>query len=275
MGLQYVTGMTRTKGGETARRYFRSRACMRVDAMRLTGDGHRLMQLVTVRGEEFLAQALRERKGAILCSAHYGSVRACAGLLAAKGYPITFIAEWIFPRDRSPTSKTERLYQFSWKPMEHHFKRPNIVVAGGSLSVAVRAADLLRQNEFVFTLIDLAAGRKKAGRAVRPSFLGARVSMLPGPAAIARLTGAPLFMVFSRRTRDWSHLELEIRPRTPLHPDDLSTIQQCVSEVEKLVRSDPAQWELWRVRNLARLELYPEDRAREFYRNNGWKWDEL
>ena len=269
-----VFGASLSPGGrkEIARSYFRNRACMRVDAMRLTGDGHRLMQLVTIEGEQFVREALNGGRGAVLCSGHYGSVRVGAGLLGAKGHPITLIAIWAFPRDRPEGSGSGNMYQYAWKPIEHHFRRPNILAASG-IAVAVEAAGIMRQNELVFTLIDNPPLSYR--RAVVTDFLGGKVTLTSGPVTMAKLAGAPLLMVLIRRSGDWRHLVLTIYPPVPLAGGDALAAEWCVQRLEAAIRSDPAQWELWRMRTLVSLGLYPEERAIEYFRRVGWHWGKM
>jgi KDO2-lipid IV(A) lauroyltransferase len=272
--LDFVFGprMTPRARNETARDYFRNRACMRVDAIRLTGDGRRLIQSTTIRGEEHLRQALKDGKGALLCSAHYGSVRVGAALLGARGFPVTLVAIWSLPKDRDKDSGRGSMYQYAWKPIEHHFRRANIMAAS-SMAVAVEVAGVLRQNELVFTLVDNPPLYSR--RAVVQDFLGGKAALTSGPTTMAKLAGAPLLMVFVRRTGKWGHLELEIHPPISLAGSDMVAARECVRQVEEAVRSDPSQWELWRMRTLVSLGLYPEDRAREYFRRVGWRWGRM
>jgi len=272
--LDFVLGprMTPRAREEAARNYFRNRACVRVDAIRLTGDGHRLMRSVTIEGEQFVREALKEGRGALLCSAHYGSVRVGAALLGARGFPITLVAIWSFPKDRDKDSGRGSMYQYAWKPIEHHFRRANIMAAS-SMAVAVEVAGVLRQNELVFTLIDNPPLYSR--RALVQDFLGGKAALTSGPVTMAKLAGAPLLMVFVRRTGKWEHLVLEVHPPIPLTGSDTVAGRECVRLVEEAIRSDPSQWELWRMRALVSLGLYPEDKAREYFGRAGWRWGRM
>ena len=57
--------------------------------MRLRGRAEPLERLVEVRGREHLDAALAGGKGAILCSAHFGSYVSAFSLLHASGFPLT------------------------------------------------------------------------------------------------------------------------------------------------------------------------------------------
>ena len=77
-----------------ARDLFRFRSCDVIDVMRLRGRARSLGKLVEIRGREHLDAALAEGKGAILCSAHFGSYDSAFSLLHASGFPLTTIGRW-------------------------------------------------------------------------------------------------------------------------------------------------------------------------------------
>src|SRR5579859_6403841 len=67
---------TRYSQAETtrlARDFFCRRSCEAIDVMRLSGRGRSLKRLVKIRGLEHVEAALAAGKGAIICSAHFGS----------------------------------------------------------------------------------------------------------------------------------------------------------------------------------------------------------
>lgn len=256
-----------------AQNYLRNRACMRVDAMRLVGDGHHLMQLVTISGEEQLRKALDNGKGAVLCSAHYGSVRACGALLGARGFPLTMITAWSLSSTRLRGQKSQRLYQFAWKPLERHMRKP-LDVRSTRISIAVQASNLLQRNEVVFSLLDTGASKRRKD-AMTLDFIGGRATILPGPVLISKLTGAPLFMAFLSRGQSWKDLRLEIGPQIPVQGDALAATQACMTEVGRKITREPSQWEMWTMRRLVHLGLFPEEKASEYYKTTGRYWKKV
>jgi KDO2-lipid IV(A) lauroyltransferase len=256
------------------RDYFRSSVCLKVDAIRLAGDGKRLSRFVRVEGLEHLESALSHGKGAILCTGHFGSVRACAGLLGVLRFPVTMVAEWSFDPDPSQEDSTSKA--IIWKPIRHHLRRGNILVdpwnkRRGNVAVALEAAGVLRRNEVVVTNIDTGITRSDLSRSIDVDFMGRRSPILPGPTELARYTGAPLLTLILRRSRDWRHFTLTISPVEGVGP---KAIQECMARLEEAIRQDPAQWELWKMSRLVRLRLYPDDLAAEFYKKHyGW-WDD-
>jgi lauroyl/myristoyl acyltransferase len=274
--MEYVLGpdVDGKRRSRMVRDYFRSSVCLKVDAMRLAGDGKRLLRFVDVRGEEQLRAALSQGKGAILCTGHFGSVRACAGLLGVLRFPITMVAEWTF--DPEPTQKDSLNKVIFWKPIRRHLRRGNILVdpwnrMAGNMAVALKAAVVLRKNEAVITNIDTGSTRTELARSMDVDFMGRRSPVLPGPTELAKFTGAPLLTVFLRRRSDWRHFTLTISVVQGTGPE---AIQECMARLEKEIIQNPAQWELWKMSRLVKLRLYPGELAEEFNRKNrGW-WDD-
>ena len=234
------------------RDFFRLRSCEAVDARRLAGKGRALARLVETRGLEYIEAALSAGKGAILCSAHFGSLRSCFSLLGSLGFPISLIATWSYEDDRnfSPIGRWLRRSLRNW-PVVPHLHRPNIRRRKGSFGVAAQAAILLRQNELVGAALDWAdfgdpdAPADRA-RPVMVDFLNGQSQLLgTGIITIAQLTGAPVLLMFMRRLADWRHQVLEILPPISLEGDSVTVYRRCLTVVENAIRRDPAHWLGW------------------------------
>ena len=76
------------------RDWFRFASCNAIDVMRLRYRARPLRRLVEIRGREHLDAALADGKGAIVCSAHFGSFDSAFSLLGASGFPVTTIGRW-------------------------------------------------------------------------------------------------------------------------------------------------------------------------------------
>jgi lauroyl/myristoyl acyltransferase len=74
--------------------WFRLASCEAVDVVRLRHSARRLRRLVEIRGRDRLEAALSAGKGAIICSAHFGSYDCAFSMLGATGYPVTTIGRW-------------------------------------------------------------------------------------------------------------------------------------------------------------------------------------
>jgi Kdo2-lipid IVA lauroyltransferase/acyltransferase len=257
-GLKEVLGdqLSPAERARVTRNYFRLRACEAVDMARLAGRGLALARLVEIRGLEHIEAALAAGKGAILASAHFGSLDSCFSLIGALGFPITVIGRWPSRFGRP----IERFFfqLFIQKPVEHHRRRPNIQPRE-QLDTAVQAAAILRKNELIGICLDapvLAASRR---RAVSIDFLNGQALLLPGATTIAQLTGAPVLMTFMRRSPDWRHQVLEISPPVPLDGDTITAFRRCVAVMEAAIRQDPAHWNFWYgLSDLVKLGLLSE-----------------
>ena len=174
------------------RQWFRIASCEAIDAMRLRGRARALRRLVEIRGREHLDAALADGKGAILCSAHFGSFDCAFSLLGASGLPVTTIGRWQHNYTVGLSSAERRFWDVVYaRRMRRHRHRPNIEPWAGRVGVAAQAAAVLRANEVLTIAIDAPPLRSDMARTVEVPFLGRRARLLPGAVTLARLTGAP------------------------------------------------------------------------------------
>ena len=229
-----------------AREFFRMTACEIIDLVRLRGRAQSLGKLVEIRGREHLDAALAGGKGAILCSAHFGSCNSAFSLLHANGFPLTSIGR--SPSNHMPgTSSAERrLWKFVYirRPRRHR-QRPNIEPVPGRVQVAARAATALRANEVVTISSDAPPLEADGTRAVEVTFLGRQARLLPGVVILAQLTGAPVHMVFIHRLADYHHQVLEISPPVGVEGETVTAFGRCVAAMDAAIRTSPAHWVYW------------------------------
>lgn len=265
--LETVLGdqLSQEELARVARDHFCVRSCEVVDVIRLTGKGHKLAQLVEMRGLEHVEAALAAGKGAILCSAHFGSYDSCFSLLGIHGLPITVIGRWPSKTDGDRSALERFVFQLAYqKPVTHHRHRPNIEPRTGQIGVAVQAATILRQNELIGILLDPPVLPADRTRTVPVNFLNGQALLLPGAVTLAQITGAPVLMVFMRRSEDWRHQVLEISPPVPVDGDKVIAFKRCIAMVEDAIRQNPAHWRYWNPTPLAELGLLPEEVLEEF-----------
>jgi KDO2-lipid IV(A) lauroyltransferase len=233
------------------RDFFRLRSCETVDVMRLADRGRSLARLVNIRGLEHIEAALAAGKGAILCSAHFGSFRSCFSLLGYVGFPVALIGRWSYFDDStlSPISRLFRRLTLTW-PVADPLQWPNLVRRKGAFGVAIQAALALRQNKLIGIMVDwpdLGDPLAPTDRAepVRVEFLKQQALMQPGAFAIAQLTGAPVLLVLIRRSRDWRHQVLEISPPISTEGDTITLFRRCLAALESAICRDTAHWVGW------------------------------
>jgi lauroyl/myristoyl acyltransferase len=229
-----------------AREFFRMTSCEVIDVIRLRGRARSLGKLVEIRGREHLDAALAAGKGAILCTAHFGSCNSAFSLLHASGFPLTSIGRSPANQALGMSSAEQRLWEFVYtRRLRRHRQRPVIEPLPGRVQVAAQAAVVLRANEVVTISSDAPPLDADLPRAVEVPFLGRQARLLPGVVTFARLTGAPVLMVFMHRMADYRHQVLEISPPVPVAGDTAMAFAHCVSAMDAAIRACPAGWVYW------------------------------
>jgi lauroyl/myristoyl acyltransferase len=229
-----------------AREFFRMTSCEVIDVLRLRGQARSLGKLVEIRGREYLEAALAGGKGAILCGAHFGSCYAAISLLNASGFPVTSIGRSLSNRAPGMSSAERRLFDFVYlRRLRRHQQRPVIEPLPGRVQVAARAVVALRANEVLTISSDAPPLNADLARTVEVPFLGGQARLLPGVATFARLTGAPVLMVFIHRLADYRHQVLEISPPVPMEGETVTAFGRCVAAMDTVIRASPAPWVYW------------------------------
>jgi lauroyl/myristoyl acyltransferase len=242
-----------------ARDAFRFLSCQVIDVMLLRGRARSLDRLVEIRGREQLEAALAEGKGAILCSAHFGSHLSVSSLLHASGFPLTTIGRWWWNFKPDLSSVERRFWDLACaRRVLRHRQRPNIEPCPGQIQAAAQAATALRANEVVMITSD-AEPLEGDRTAIEMPFFGRQARLLPGVVTLAQLTGAPVLMTFVYRSADYRHQVLEISPPVPMQGETATAFGRCVAAMEAAIRTSPAHWFYWfQTEDLVTLGLVPE-----------------
>jgi KDO2-lipid IV(A) lauroyltransferase len=260
--LRQVLGeeLSQEEAERVARDVFRIRTCEVIDLMRLRGRARSLEPLIEIRGREHLDAALAGGKGAMLCTAHFGSYMCTFSLLHASGFPVTSIGRWWWNYEADQSSAVRRVWDLVYaRRVLRHRQRPNIEPWPGRVQVAAQAAAALRGNEVVTICSDAPPLDSEQARTIEVPFLGRRTRLLPGVVGLARLTGAPVLMVFAHRSADYRHQVLEISPPVPMQGETAEAFGRCVSAMEAAIREHPAEWDFWfEPGDLSRLGLLPD-----------------
>jgi KDO2-lipid IV(A) lauroyltransferase len=201
-------------------------------------------------------------KGAIVCSAHFGSYDSAFSMLGASGYPVTTIGRWQHNYTAGLSAAERRFWdRVHATPLRRHRKRPNIEPWPGRFDIATRAAAVLRANEVLTIVIDAPPLDSDKPRALTVPFLGRRAGLMPGVVTLAQLTGAPVLMGFLYRSADYCHQVLEISAPVPVEGDKATAFTRCVAEVSTAISSNPAHWRYWAsTADLANLGLVSTER---------------
>jgi lauroyl/myristoyl acyltransferase len=241
-----------------ARDAFRFQSCQVIDTMLLRGRARPLGRLVEIRGREHLEAALAGGKGAILCSAHFGSHLSATSLLHVSGFPLTSIGRWWWNFNPDLSSAERRFWDFVCaRRVLRHRQRPSIEPCPGQIKAAVQAATALRANEVVFICSD-AEPLEGDRTAIEVPFFGRQARLLPGVVTLAQLTGAPILMAFAYRSADYRHQVLEISPPVPMQGGTATAFGRCVAAMETAIRTSPAHWFYWfQTEDLVTVGLVP------------------
>ena len=247
------------------RECFRLTSCNVIDVMRLRGRARSLSKLVEIRGREHLDAAQAAGKGAILCTAHFGSGGGAFSLLHTSGFAVTTIGRWSHNFTPGMSSVERRMWDFVLaKRLLRHRQRPNIEPWPGRVQVAVQAAVALRANEVVTICGDAPALDAERARTVEVPFLRRQARFQPGVVTLARLSGAPVLMVFMHRSADYRHQVLEISPPVSMDGDTATAFGRCAAAMDVAIRTNPAQWRFWdNTDDLANFGLIPAASAVE------------
>jgi phosphatidylinositol dimannoside acyltransferase len=242
-----------------SRDWFRFASCEAVDVMRLRYRARPLLRLVEIRGREQLEAALAGGRGAVLCSAHFGSFDCAFSLLGADGFPVTTIGRWQHNYTAGLSGAERRFWDWVYaRRLRRHRHRPNIEPWAGRIGVAAQAAAILRAGEVITIAIDAPPLDSDLGRTVDVPFLGRRAGLLPGAVTLAQVTGAPLLVAFVYRAADYRHQVLEISAPIPADGDAATAFARCAAKVAAAIRRSPAHWVYWpSSADLARLGLIP------------------
>jgi len=187
--------------------------------------------LINVEGEENLLKALREKKGALLFSAHYGSWEITPFFLAKKG-KLSVIAR---PLDNRLLEK--ELLKLRTSQGAH------VIYKHQATKKILRS---LRAREMVAFLIDQNVLRQQA---VFVDFFGKKAATTPSLASFSLRTKSPLIPAFCYPTSSHAyHLKifspLSITLGGNYNQDVLKITQICTKIIEIQIRKNPDYW-LW------------------------------
>jgi lauroyl/myristoyl acyltransferase len=230
-----------------AREYSRAASCEVIDIMRLRNGTRPLRRLVEVRGREHLEAAMAAGKGAILCSAHYGSYVSAFSLIHASGIPVTSIGLWWWHDDPYASPAVRRFWDFAYARRTLRYRQGPSIQSWEAVSSgrSERAVSTLRSNEAVTILADSEPLASDESRVVKVPFLGREATLLPGVVNLARSADAPVLVVSMHRSADYRHQVLEISPPISLEGGRQEALARCAAAMEAAIRTNPAQWGDW------------------------------
>ncbi|NJC72712.1 phosphatidylinositol mannoside acyltransferase [Planosporangium thailandense] len=132
-----------------------------------------------LENEEILAEAVAAGRGVVVALPHAGNWDLAGAWVAAKGWPITTVAERLKP---------EGLYE-RFLAFRRGLGMEILPLTGGERP----AIDVLEDRVRAGWVVPLLADRDLSARGVEVEFFGGRTRMPAGPALLALRTGAPLY----------------------------------------------------------------------------------
>jgi len=189
----------------------------------------RISELVEIRGQEHLDYALKNKKGAVMVSGHFGSWELMGAAVRQRGYPVDFLV-----------GEQHNLLVDNLMNRHREMMGIGIIKMGAATRGVIKA---LRQNRFIAMLSDQDAGRD--GTVV--SFFGYPASTPKGPAAFSLKTDSPMIMAFMIRENNGKQKvilhRIETEEKTGDKEKDINRLTQAyTSLLEEYVRKYPDHW---------------------------------
>ncbi|HET7034998.1 MAG TPA: hypothetical protein VFI42_04885 [Thermomicrobiaceae bacterium] len=210
----------------------------------------RLHRAVRVAPEswERLDRALSLGRGALAVTAHFGAFDYVGQLVAMEGYNVTALT-------------TRTVPEFIYSTVTHLRSCRGMALAEATPGGVRRALLAVRRGGVVVLLAD--RDFHQSGEPI--DFFGRPTTLPVGPARLARDTGAPILLMFTRRRGLGYDFVLE-EPFTVERTEDAArdirvAMGRIVAHFEQVIRADPAQWvmfqEVWPSEPPAALRVFP------------------
>lgn len=185
-------------------------------------------RLVDISGGEYLQDALSHGKGAILATAHSGNWELLGAALAYQDFPLVAVVK----KQKNPGAD-----QFI---NEYRTQAGMHVTYRTSIKEMVR---LLGDGKIIGLLMDQDAGAD----GIIVDFFGRPASTVQGPAALARMKGAPIVPAFIATRPDGTHQAIVHPPlwvdKTEDREHDIrTTTNQLNRIIEDHIRQYPEEW---------------------------------
>ena len=188
-----------------------------------------LKDKVDLRNTEYFDQVLKNGRGGILVSGHFGNWEAHAAAIANSGYHFSVV---VYPQHNKYVDEALNSLRRS--------KNVNIIFKKDATREVLTA---LRQNHFVAMLSDQDAGQD----GVFVDFLGQKASTTKGPAVFALKTGAAIITGAIVRQEGGRHIgylnpPFYADPKNEKQAEILRLTTLFTSQLEQFVISHPDHW---------------------------------
>ncbi|MEN8615393.1 lysophospholipid acyltransferase family protein [Dehalogenimonas sp. THU2] len=212
-----VRGVLRT----TAKNYF---DLIKLPQMRLD----KIEQNISVQGWQHLTDALEQKKGVVLVTAHLGSFDFTAQIFAIRSVKVTALVESLKPL-----------------PLLNHIialrESHGVTFVSGQPGMLESMMQLLRNGE----AISMACDRNIQGKGITSVFFGEEVTLPTIAVNMAMRTGAAIVPIFNYRSTDGNYI-INVEPAFNVIPGGNRAVATNVAQVarimERHIRCHPEQW---------------------------------
>ncbi|MCU0651261.1 MAG: lysophospholipid acyltransferase family protein [Candidatus Omnitrophica bacterium] len=212
-------------------RMFRNFAKYLVDFFRFPIINEKYVnRYVTVKNKQYIDQAMVEKKGVIMLTAHLGNWELGGLVFGALGYPFWAVA---LPH------KNKKINDFFNDRRES--KGVHVIQFGKAARMCL---NLLKENKMV-ALVGDKDYSNEAGVVV--DFFGKKTYLPKGPAGFALKTGALILPGFMIRNPDDTYTLHMEKPIESTDGDTIETVTlKCAAVIERYIRQYPQQWYMFR-----------------------------
>lgn len=188
-------------------------------------------------GEDFFHDALAEKKGVIMLSAHVGNWEIAGNLLSGKiDTKVNFV---MLDNEKESMKKI-------MQPITDNRGISIISVHPGSTDMIIELRNALKRNEIVCFLGDRIVDN---AHAMHVPFLGTKASFPIGPYAIATITDSPVIVAFAVRKKlkhyyfkAYSKYCIKTGGKKERNSNIEKALKEYVAILEDIVRKHPYQW---------------------------------
>lgn len=200
-----------------------------------------LLGRVRLVGRHFLEDALREGRGVILSTAHFGAVEFLPATLGLRDYPVTMVVNYKTPRLKRTLEQIADTLHVELMDVSEG-------------PVIPRALSALRRGRIFITELDEMASWKPTADKVM-TFFARRVALDRAVELLHRRTGAPILLGLMERARGMNYrLVFEGPAEHQAAPTGLGPDAQLLKRLEHYIYDAPDHWYIWK--DLHHLEQF-------------------
>ena len=231
--LQECLSIEKEEADRVVQRFFAKLGQTFMEVLYMPALNHsNIKKYVTIENRHYLDEALQDRKGVVLLTAHIGNWEWLGAALAMAGFPMATVVK------RQPNDQHTRI-------LNEYRQRVGIEIFARGSSELVGAAKALKQGKVLGFLADQDGGES----GVVVPFLGKAASTPLGPAVFAKRFQAPVVPIFIVRRPKGGHRVLISQPfyyedSGNENRDIYNLTMKMTAVIEDTIRSYPDEW-LW------------------------------